>query len=92
MPVRAADVHLQAGAQLSRPKHPIKELETVLKEAEAKGWRVEKGKKYFKIWCPKRCGKHWKTVKLTPSGGTYLQNLIGQLQRATCWGDEELRP
>jgi hypothetical protein len=77
---------------LSRPRHPIKELEAVLKEAEEKGWRVEKGKKYFKMWCPASCGRHWKTVKLTPSGGDYLRNLIGQLNRSTCWGNEEQRP
>jgi hypothetical protein len=61
----------------------VKELEAVLKEAETKGWRVEKGKKYFKMWCP--CGSCWKTVKLTPSLSDYERNLRAKLARDTCW-------
>lgn len=72
---------------MSRPKHTDKELEAVLAEAEKKGWRVEKGKKYWKMWCP--CGEHWKTVKLTPSTRNYTRNLVAQLSRATCWDREE---
>lgn len=34
---------------MSRPKHPRKELEALLKEAEAKGWRVVKGSKYLEL-------------------------------------------
>jgi len=71
---------------VGRPKHAIAELEAILRTAERQGWRVEKGKKYFKMWCPCR-GKHWKTVKLTPSDPNYARNLIGQLRRATCWKD-----
>jgi hypothetical protein len=37
--------------------------------------------------CPE---KHFKTVKLTPSGANYLKDLLGQLRRATCW--EERNP
>lgn len=37
---------------MGRPKHPRKELEAVLKEAEGKGWRVVKGSKYFKMYRP----------------------------------------
>lgn len=70
----------------SRPKHPIKELEAVLKEAEGKGWLVTKGKKYFMMWCS--CAKkHKKSLKLTPSTRTYKKNLMGELRRATCWED-----
>lgn len=69
---------------MSRPQHPKPHLEAVLKEAEDKGWRVTRGKKYFMIWCP--CPKrHKKTVKISPRG-KYLTNLIGELNRATCWG------
>jgi hypothetical protein len=71
-----------------RPKHQVKELEAILSEAEKKRWRVEKGKKYFKMKCPNEC-KCWKTVKLTPSDPNYEKNLRGQLQRATCWDSEE---
>ncbi len=73
---------------MTRPIHQVKELEAILREAERKGWRVTKGKLYFKMWCP--CpAKHWKTVKLTPSGANYRKNLLGQLGRATCWDSEE---
>jgi hypothetical protein len=41
-----------------RPKHPVKELEAGLKEAEElQGWRVDGGgRTYFRLRCP--CGKH----------------------------------
>lgn len=67
-----------------RPRHPKKELETILKMAEAQGWVVEKAKKYFKMKCPCE-GLHAKTVHLTPSNPLYLKNLLGYLKRATCW-------
>lgn len=75
-----------------RPRHPDKDLETVLQEAEGKRWRVDKGKKYFKMYCP--CAdRHKKTVHLSPSSPNYRRNLLAQLGRATCWdqkpeGDE----
>jgi len=70
-----------------RPKHPDKDLEAVIREAEKKGWRTEKGSAYFKMYCP--CDKkHKKTVHLTPSDPNYRRNLIGQLKRSTCWGDQ----
>jgi len=68
-----------------RPRHPVKELEEVLDQAEDQGWTVDKGKKYFMMKCP--CGLHMKTVHLTPSGNNYKRNLLGQLRRATCWID-----
>ena len=52
---------------MGRPRHPRKELEALLKEAETKAWRVVKGSKYFKMSCP--CSdEHWTTVHLTPLG------------------------
>jgi hypothetical protein len=72
----------------SRPRHKIKELEALLKEAEGKAWKVTKGKKYFKMWCP--CKKmHRKTVHLSPSDPNYERNLRGELRRGTCWTEEE---
>lgn len=68
---------------MGRPKHPRPELEAVLKEAEAKEWRVIKGR-YFKMYCPCE-GKHIKTVRLTPSGSNYKRNLLAELKRSTCW-------
>jgi len=63
-----------------------KELSAIRREAERRGWRIERGKRYYKMWCP--CGKHMKTVKLTPSDPNYARNLLGQLRRATCWDKE----
>ena len=40
---------------MNRPKHKVKELETVLRDTERRGWRVSKGKKYFGIRCPCDC-------------------------------------
>jgi hypothetical protein len=73
---------------MNRPKHPDKDLDGVLEEADAKNWKIEKGKKYFKILCPNPC-KCWKTVHLSPSDPYYLRNLRGQLRRATCWDKKE---
>jgi hypothetical protein len=72
---------------MPRPRHPIKELEAILRQAERRGWRVEKGKKYFKLWCP--CGDHRKAVHLTPSDPDYAKNLLGFLRRS-CW-EENVR-
>jgi hypothetical protein len=69
---------------VARPKHTIKELEAVLKEAEGKGWRVWLGGRYWNMYCPYEC-KCMKTVKCTPSDPNYLRNLRGHLERATCW-------
>jgi len=66
-----------------RPKHPRKELEAVIREAEARGWRVSKGKGYFRMLCP--CGKHKKWVALTPSDPRYGTNLGKWLARQSCW-------
>lgn len=71
-----------------RPRHTIKEIEKLLRSLESQGWRVEKGRKYFKAYCP--CGLHKRTVHLTPSTASYLRNLVGWLGRETCW--EEGRP
>jgi hypothetical protein len=70
-----------------RPKHPRKELEAVLAAAERKKWRVEKGRKYFKMKCPCYL-KHLKTVHISPSDPNYLRNLIGYLERETCWKEQ----
>ncbi|HEY5179600.1 MAG TPA: hypothetical protein VIJ07_07480 [Dermatophilaceae bacterium] len=72
-----------------RPRHQDKELEQVLKIAEGQGWRVERGKAYFKM----KCGcdaKHMKMMHATPSDPNYKRNLVAYLKRATCWrGDKQ---
>lgn len=67
----------------SRPKHPNKELEAVLADAETRRWKVKKGAKYFQVRCP--CGKHQRWVHLTPSNPRYELNLRGWLKRTGCW-------
>ena len=63
---------------------PIKELETVLREAEDQNWRVDKGSKYYSMCCP--CGlKHYKWVHLTPSSANYERKLRTYLKNYTCW-------
>ena len=68
----------------SRPKHSTNEIESVLREAERKGWRIDGGgNSYFKMKCP--CpNKHLKTVHLTPQQN-YAKNLRRYLKRQTCW-------
>jgi hypothetical protein len=75
---------------VSRPKHPRKDLEAVLRAAEGKGWRVIKGKGYYRMLCP--CGRGTrKSVHLTPSDPDYRRHLLGQPRRATCWDEEKPR-
>ncbi|GAA1771606.1 hypothetical protein GCM10009834_32300 [Streptomonospora arabica] len=70
---------------MGRRRHPDREFEALLRDAENKGWRVVDGK-YFKLYCPcpRKCKK---TIRLTPSDPNYLRNAKGQLRRATCWED-----
>jgi transposase len=76
---------LQAGA---RRRHPKKDLEKVLQEAEQHGWRVVETKKYFKLLCS--CAdKHKRWVHLSPSDGDYAKNLLAWLGRQSCWRESE---
>jgi hypothetical protein len=58
-----------------RPRHPIKELEALLREVERRGWHVDKTGTYFKLRCP--CRKHMRWVHLTPSGADYVKDVRG---------------
>lgn len=66
-----------------RPRHQDKDIENVLRSAEQQGWRVKKGRTYFRLRCP--CGRHQKWVHVTPSGSNYLKNLLALLNRSTCF-------
>ncbi len=67
-----------------RQRHPKPELEAILVEVEQHGWRAERDRGYFKTYCP--CAdKHMKTVKLSPSGASYVLNLRKWFHRQTCW-------
>jgi hypothetical protein len=69
----------------NRPKHPDKQFEALLREAEDRRWRVSRGKGYFKALCP--CAdKTYISVVLTPSSGRSLINTRKRFERASCWG------
>ena len=65
-----------------RPRHTDKNIEKVLRALEKDEWRVERGKRYFRIYCP--CGKHKRSVALTPSDPNYGKNLRGWINRQNC--------
>lgn len=72
---------------MSRPRHPIKELEAILRSLEDQDWRVDRRGGYYVCKCP--CpAKHMKTVKLTPNRSRYEINLRRVLRRDTCWRDD----
>jgi hypothetical protein len=60
----------------------------VLKIAESQGWRVERGKAYFKMKCGCEA-KHMKMMHATPSDPNYKRNLVAYLKRATCWREDK---
>ncbi|MBE1533286.1 hypothetical protein [Actinomadura algeriensis] len=73
---------------VTRPKHRDKELDEVFAEAWDKGWRITRGKRYWKLWCPCE-SKHLKSVKLTPSDPNYKKNLLHKPASGTCWNGEQ---
>jgi hypothetical protein len=68
---------------MTRPKHPIKELEALLKYAEHHEWRADKPNAYFRLRCP--CGMHQRRIHLTPSDPNYELNARKWLERQPCW-------
>ena len=71
---------------MTRPRHPKKEFEDVLRSAELQGWSISRGKKYFKMKCP--CAhRDMKIMHITPREN-YLRNFTKKLQRDTCWEDD----
>lgn len=67
-----------------RPRHPVPDLERLLCDAEVRGWRVERGKKYFKAYCP--CPlKCRETVHLTPSDPRYARNKRNKMSKCPGW-------
>lgn len=64
-------------------KHPKKDLEQVLELADKAGWQINRGKGYYKLYCP--CRMHKTTLHLSPSDVNYKRNKIAWLRRQTCW-------
>jgi hypothetical protein len=75
------------GPAPNRPKHPVKELEALLKDVENQDWRVDKKQRYFRIRCSSDC-KCMRWVHLTPSSGTYEKDIRAWLKRRPCWREE----
>lgn len=74
------------GVAGDRPKHPDKNIEAVLQEAEDHGWTVKKAKgaAYYKVLCS--CGRHTKwSIHATPSTSDYAKNLAAWFHRQECW-------
>lgn len=70
----------------ARPRHPKPELEKLIREAEGFGWRVSKGRSYYKALCP--CpGKCMETIRLTPSGTNYAKNKRNKMSKCEMWED-----
>lgn len=65
-------------------KHPKKDLEALLGEFHEAGWTiVDPRKKYYKVKCP--CGKHLKSIHISPSDPNYAKNAISWLYRQACY-------
>ncbi len=68
---------------MSRPRHPRKELEQLLRDAEARDWRVDKKKRYYRCLCP--CGDCMESVHLTPSDPNYPVNKRNKMEKCPEW-------
>lgn len=64
-------------------KHPKKDLEAVLDEFDAAGWRVDDPPTYYRVRCP--CGDHMRWIHLTPSSRNYAGNALRWLYRQPCY-------
>ena len=66
-----------------RPRHPKPELERLCRDVEKAGWRITRGKRYFKAYCA--CGKHKRTIHLSPSDPNYEKHARSWFRRQPCW-------
>lgn len=64
-------------------KHPRKEIEALLGEFHEAGWRIEDPPKYYRVFCP--CGKHLRSIHLTPSDPRYVNHALRWLYRQPCY-------
>lgn len=69
---------------MSRPRHPNKDLEQLLRDAERADWRIKKGGKYYMCRCP--CpDQHMEHIHLTPSDPNYEKNKRKKMSKCTAW-------
>lgn len=64
-------------------KHPKKELEALLGEFHDAAWRIISPGRYYKVRCP--CGKHQRTVHISPSNPNYARDTLKWLYRQSCY-------
>lgn len=67
-----------------RPRHPNKELETLIRDAESQGWTVTKKRKYYRARCPcpMKCSE---MIHLSPSDPNYGINKRKKLSKCEAW-------
>lgn len=70
-----------------RPRHQKPEGEELLRNAEAHGCVVTKGRKYFMVKCG--CGDDRTTVHLTPHRN-HFKSKLRLMEKWACWNQEEL--
>ncbi|MXW61269.1 MAG: hypothetical protein F4Y27_01370 [Acidimicrobiaceae bacterium] len=70
-----------------RSRHPAKDFEALLRAAEKQGWRVKRGKGYFRALCSESCECSLSIV-LTPSSSRTLVNTRKRFERCSGWRGE----
>jgi hypothetical protein len=68
-------------------KHPKKVLEALLREFHEADWRVLNPPTYYQVKCP--CGKHRRSIHLSPSDPNYARNAQAYLHRQDCYRRRE---
>lgn len=64
-------------------RHQDKDLEKILEAAHDGGWRIERDKRYYKLFCG--CGDHKTGLHLSPSDPKHGMNRLGYMKRQPCW-------
>lgn len=68
-----------------RPRHPDQDLEALIRDAEKRGWRVSKERKYYKAYCP--CpNKCFEMIHMTPKGN-YAKNKRNKMSKCPAWNE-----
>lgn len=59
-------------------------VDNLLRECEARGWRVRRGGHGYVARCPADCRCQISIAK-TPGGWRYLRNVVAELKRCRAW-------
>jgi hypothetical protein len=60
-----------------------KDIEALLGEFHAAGWKIVDPPTYYRVTCP--CGTHLRWIHLTPSGAGYVRDTLKWLYRQPCY-------